>query len=68
MIIANLDMWATTNATYKSLNNNGIFALNRTAFVPEPAALWQLGSGIGLLALLAGRRRTAPASKYNAVT
>jgi hypothetical protein len=28
-------------------------------FVPEPVALWQLGSGIGLLALLAGfRRRT----------
>jgi hypothetical protein len=26
-------------------------------FVPEPGALWQLGSGIGLLALLAGRRR-----------
>ncbi len=26
-------------------------------FVPEPGALWQLGSGIGLLALLAGCRR-----------
>jgi hypothetical protein len=26
-------------------------------FVPEPSALWQLGSGIGLLTLLAGRRR-----------
>jgi hypothetical protein len=26
-------------------------------FVPEPGALWQLGSGVGLLALLAGRRR-----------
>jgi hypothetical protein len=31
--------------------------------VPEPGALWQLGSGIGLLALLARRRhRTAPAT------
>jgi hypothetical protein len=26
-------------------------------FAPEPSALWQLGSGIGLLTLLAGRRR-----------
>lgn len=26
-------------------------------FVPEPGALWQLGVGAGLLALLAGRRR-----------
>jgi hypothetical protein len=31
--------------------------------VPEPSALWQLGSGIGLMALLARRRhRTAPAT------
>jgi len=28
-------------------------------FVPEPGALWQLGSGVGFVALLAGRRRTA---------
>jgi hypothetical protein len=28
-----------------------------TVFVPEPGALWQLGSGMGLLALLASRRR-----------
>ncbi len=28
-----------------------------TVFVPEPGALWQLGSGAGLLALLARRRR-----------
>ena len=29
---------------------------SRLIFVPEPSALWQLGSGIGLLAFLAGRR------------
>ena len=29
-----------------------------TVFVPEPGALWQLGSGVGLLALLARRRRS----------
>ena len=29
----------------------------RVFFVPEPGALWQLGSGITLMALLAGRRR-----------
>ena len=35
--------------------------LGPAVFVPEPGALWQLGSGIGLLALLAvrGRSRTA---------
>jgi hypothetical protein len=38
-------------------------AVDRTTFfVPEPGALWQLGSGIGLLALLAGRRRRRTAS------
>ena len=26
-------------------------------FVPEPGALWQFGSGVGLLAVLARRRR-----------
>ncbi len=59
LIIADVDMWATTNASYAPLNDNGIFALNGTQFtvVPEPGALWQLGSGIGLLALLSGRRR-----------
>ena len=29
----------------------------RLRWLPEPGALWQLGSGIGLLALLAGRRK-----------
>lgn len=29
-----------------------------TVFVPEPGALWQVGSGMGLLALLARRRRS----------
>ncbi|GAG32891.1 unnamed protein product [marine sediment metagenome] len=36
--------------------------LGPSVFVPEPGALWQLGSGIGLLALLAGRRRRRTAS------
>jgi len=29
-----------------------------TVIVPEPGALWQLGSGVGLLALLARRQRS----------
>ena len=35
--------------------------IGSTVFVPEPGAPWQLGSAIGVLALLAGRRsrRTA---------
>jgi len=37
--------------------------LGPPVFVPEPGALWQLGSGIGLLALLAGRRRRRAASR-----
>ena len=36
--------------------------LGPTVFVPEPGALWQLGSGVGLLALLAGRPRRRTAS------
>ncbi len=36
--------------------------LGPPVFVPEPGALWQLGSGIGLLALLAQRRRRRTAS------
>ena len=36
--------------------------LGPPVFVPEPGALWQLGSGIGLLALLAGRRRRCTVS------
>jgi hypothetical protein len=37
--------------------------LGPPVFVPEPGALWQLGSGIGLLALLARRRRRRTASR-----
>ncbi len=37
--------------------------LGPPVFVPEPGALWQLGSGIGLLALLAERRRRRTASQ-----
>jgi hypothetical protein len=36
--------------------------------VPEPGALWQLGSGIGLLALLARRRRRRTANNTPAGT
>jgi hypothetical protein len=35
--------------------------LGPAVFVPEPGALWQLGSGVGLLALLAGRHRRGKA-------
>ena len=39
-------------------------SLGPPVFVPEPGALWQLGAGLGFLALLAARRRhrTAPAT------
>jgi hypothetical protein len=37
--------------------------LGPPVFIPEPGVLWQLGSGIGLLALLAGRRRRRTASR-----
>jgi hypothetical protein len=37
--------------------------LGPPVFVPEPGGLWQLGSGIGLLALLARRRRRRTASR-----
>jgi hypothetical protein len=37
--------------------------LGPPVFVPEPDALWQLGTGIGLLALLARRRRHRTASR-----
>ena len=36
--------------------------LGPPVFVPEPGALWQLGSGVGLLVLLAERRRRSTAS------
>ncbi len=36
-----------------------------TVFVPEPGALWQIGSGAGLLALLARpRRRSSRAIRH----
>ena len=38
-----------------------------TFFVPEPGALWQLGSGIGGLALLHARRRRVAAGRSSAV-
>ena len=46
------------------LEDGRLGRLGPTVFVvPEPGALWQLVSGIGLLALLAKRRRrTAPAT------
>ena len=40
--------------------------LSPPVFVPEPGALWQLGSGIGLLALLARRGRRCRASRIAA--
>ena len=36
--------------------------LGRPVFVPERGALWQLGSGVGLLVLLEERRRRSTAS------
>ena len=36
---------------------------HQTFFVPEPGVLWQLGSGVGLLALLQARRRRSVASR-----
>ncbi len=39
------------------LEDSRLGRLGPPVFVPEPGVLWQLGSGIGLLALLAGRRR-----------
>ncbi len=43
--------------------------LSRGIYIPEPGAVWQLGSGIGLLALLAERRRrrTAPATRRKGI-
>lgn len=37
---------------------------HRTFFVPEPGALWQLGSGIAGLALLQARRRRRVAVQF----
>jgi hypothetical protein len=44
------------------LEDSRLGRLGPLILVPEPGALWQLGSGIGLLALLAGRRRRRAAS------
>jgi hypothetical protein len=54
-------MWATTNANYAPLNDNGTFALNGTRFtvVPEPSLLLQQAAGVGMLVFLAWRRRRA---------
>ena len=42
------------------LEQSQLDAVGRRVFmVPEPGALWQLSSGVGLLALLYSRRRTA---------
>ncbi len=38
------------------LEDGRLGRLGPPVFIPEPGALWQLGSGIGLLALLARRR------------
>ena len=47
------------------LEDSRLGRLGPPVFIPEPGVLWQLGSGIGLLALLARRRnrhiRTAAA-------
>jgi hypothetical protein len=59
LIVSDTDMWATTTATYTPLNDNGIFALNGTTFVPEPILLLQQATGVGVLVLLAWRRRRA---------
>lgn len=40
---------------------------HKTFFVPEPGALWQLGSGVGGLALLYARRRRRASSLPPAV-
>jgi hypothetical protein len=39
------------------LQDSRLGRLGPPVFVPEPGALWQLGSGIGLLALLVRRRQ-----------
>ncbi len=44
------------------LEDGRLGRLGPIVFVPEPGALWQLGSGVGLLALLAGRPRRRTAS------
>ena len=38
--------------------------LGPPVFIPEPGVLWQLGSGIGLLALLARRRKRQQRLKH----
>ena len=39
LIVTDIDMWATTQATYAPLNDLGTFALNGTAFLRGPSIL-----------------------------
>ena len=50
------------------LEDGRLGRLGPLVFVPEPGALWQLGSGIGLLALLARRHRRRTANDTPAGT
>lgn len=61
LVLGDVDMWSTAYGTvsYSPLNDNGVFALNGTAWIagqtaPEPATFALIG--IGLLALGAKKR------------